>query len=505
MGFDHPVFLAVLTSPVMAAAAWTTIWVATLSQMIGTAIGFAVAPLIMARARAPRAAAFFYLWVFRGTPLLAQILFFYAVLPQTGIRLSVVATGILALSVNEGARMAEVVRSGLLSVPREQREAAAALGLSGVKAFFLVVAPQAMRAILPPLGNNYSYMIKATSLLSVISFSELLRTSQQLAQSTARPLEIYAAAALCYLAIITVVTIAQKALERHLERPYAVPPRGAAQVADRTGGDEAEVRPSSVAEPAHRIVLAAKGLSKRLGATQALDRVDISVARGEVVALLGPSGSGKSTLLRCLNRLETPDAGVVEIEGDPVGFLRGADGRLRLAPERVVDRQRRRMGMVFQRFNLFAHLTALRNVSLGPERLLRETPAAASARALALLARFGLADFADRYPAELSGGQRQRVAIARALAMEPTVLLFDEPTSALDPESVGEVLNALRVLAQSGMTMVVATHEIGFAKAVATRAIIMHGGRIIEEGPATAVLTEPRTARARAFLAQKAR
>ena len=163
------------------------------------------------------------------------------------------------------------------------------------------------------------------------------------------------------------------------------------------------------------------------------------------------------------------------------------------------------MGMVFQRFNLFAHLTALRNVSLGPERLLRETPAAASARALALLARFGLTDFADRYPAELSGGQRQRVAIARALAMEPTVLLFDEPTSALDPESVGEVLNALRVLAQSGMTMVVATHEIGFAKAVATRAIIMHGGRIIEEGPAAAVLTEPRTARARAFLAQKAR
>ena len=185
--WDQAVFWQVLTSPLIVWAAWTTIWVATVSQVFGTLIGLAVAPMMMAKSRAPRFAAFVYLWIFRGTPLLAQILFFYAVLPQMGLRLSVIATGILALGVNEGARMAEVVRGGLLSVAPDQKEAAAALGLRPFKIFMLVVLPQALRAIVPPLGNNYSYMIKATSLLSVISLAELLRMSQQLAQSLARP------------------------------------------------------------------------------------------------------------------------------------------------------------------------------------------------------------------------------------------------------------------------------------------------------------------------------
>src|SRR5580692_5409207 len=202
--WDQPLFLQVLTSTLLLHAAWVTVWVGTAAQAIGTVIGTAVAPMMLAKLRVLRLIAWIYLWIFRGTPLLAQILFFYAVLPQLGLRLDVLSTGLLALGINEGARMAEIVRAGLLSVPTEQREAAASLGLHPLLTFLLVVLPQAIRVIIPPLGNNYSYMLKATSLLSVISFSELLRTSQQLAQSTGRPLEIYVAAALWYLLILTI-------------------------------------------------------------------------------------------------------------------------------------------------------------------------------------------------------------------------------------------------------------------------------------------------------------
>jgi polar amino acid transport system permease protein len=500
--WDAALFLQVLTSPLLVAAAWTTVWVATVAQAAGTAIGVLVAPMMMSRARLPRLVAWLYLWVFRGTPLLAQILFFYAVLPLVGLRFDVVTTGLLALSINEGARMAEIVRGGLLSVPAEQREAATALGLRRVQAFLLVVLPQAARAIVPPLGNNYSYMIKATSLLSVISFAELLRTSQQLAQSTARPLEIYAAAALWYLAIVSVLTLLQRLLERRMARAdtqrrttradASPPDAGRPRVAATLPG------PAGSAPP----LIEARGLVRRLGGTLALDGADLDVRRGEVVVVIGPSGSGKSTLLRCLNHLETPDAGVVRLDGETVGVVAGPDGAMRPRPEAEIDRQRRRLGMVFQRFHLFAHLTVLRNVAIGPERSLGLPRAEAEARARGLLARLGLADKLDARPAALSGGQRQRVAIARALAMEPLALLFDEPTSALDPELVQDVLAAMRGLAAAGTTMVVVTHEIGFARAVADRVVMMEAGRIVEAGPPDRILSAPTDPRTRRFVAQ---
>ena len=496
--WDGTLFLQVLASPLLLGAAWTTIWVATVAQAIGTLIGIAVAPMTMSARRLPRVAAWLYQWIFRGTPLLAQILFFYAVLPILGLRLGVVATGLVALGLNEGARMAEIVRGGLLAVPREQREAGAALGLARWQSFVLVILPQAVRAIVPPLCNNYSYMIKATSLLSVISFAELLRTSQQLAQSTSRPLEIYSAAAIWYLTIISVMTLMQALLERRLARADA---RGPASSRQSAATPAPSAPPPASAIDDRPVVIAARGLVKKLGGIRAVDGVDFAVRRGETVVVIGPSGSGKSTLLRCLNFLEVPDQGDVEICGETIGFHSSDAGVRRLRPDAMIDRQRRRLGMVFQRFNLFEHLTALRNVAIGPERVLGLDRTTAEDRGRRLLERLGVGDKLEALPAELSGGQKQRVAIARALAMEPEALLFDEPTSALDPEIIREFLVVLRDLARDGVTMVVVTHELGFANAAADRLVVMDGGRIIEEGPPREVLSAPRHPRTVSFLA----
>jgi polar amino acid transport system ATP-binding protein len=236
-------------------------------------------------------------------------------------------------------------------------------------------------------------------------------------------------------------------------------------------------------------LLAIRGMRKSFGANLVLDGVDLAVARGETVAIIGPSGSGKSTLLRCVNRLEAPSGGEVFFEGEPV--LAGP--RLRA--------QRARMGMVFQHFNLFAHMTVLGNVMEAPIQVLGLTREAATERARRLLERVGLADKADSLPARLSGGQKQRVAIARCLAMEPQLLLLDEITSALDPELVGEVLQVIRDLAGQGMTMLIVTHEMGFAREVADRVVFMDGGRIVEQGPPEEIRAKPQSPRLRRFLA----
>jgi polar amino acid transport system ATP-binding protein len=236
-------------------------------------------------------------------------------------------------------------------------------------------------------------------------------------------------------------------------------------------------------------VVVARGLAKRWGDVVGLDGVDLDVRRGEVVAVVGPSGGGKSTLLRCLNGLEIPDAGTVEVAGLPVRA--GAPG---------IDAARARIGMVFQAFHLFPHLTVLGNLTLAPT-LVRKTPRdEAESDARSLLARVGLESKIHARPDELSGGQKQRVAIARALAMKPEALLFDEPTSALDPETVGDVLAVMRGLAEGGTTMVVVTHEMSFAKDVASRAVFMDAGRIVEDGPSARLLSSPTSPRLRDFL-----
>jgi polar amino acid transport system permease protein len=499
--FDFHLFASMVVSPLLLAATWTTLWVATVAQGIGIGIGLCIGPMLMARRRLVRGLAWTYSWFFRGTPLLAQILFFYAVLPQLDIRLDVVTTGLLALGLNEGARMGEIVRAGLGAVPKEQSEAAMALGLRRSRTFLLVVLPQAVRVMIPPIGNNYSYMIKATSLLSVIAFAELLRTSQLLAQSLSRPLEVYGAAAVWYLVLVSGWGVIQHAIERRLARgegPSAAP-KTPISAADGDAGPPALVVRSPAASTAP-VVISARRLVKRLGTTYALAGVDLDVHRGEVLVVMGPSGSGKSTLLRALDWLEPPDEGSVAIEGTDIAFRRTLAGKRLPRRAAEVDRQRRRIGMVFQRFNLFPHMTAQDNVAFGLRRLEGVPAGLARAKATALLTRFGLADKAHAFPDSLSGGQRQRVAIARALAMDPVAVLFDEPTSALDPETVREVLDAMAELARSGTTMVVVTHEVGFARRVADRIIFMDRGRIVAEGAPDVLLDDPADPRLRAFL-----
>jgi polar amino acid transport system ATP-binding protein len=245
-------------------------------------------------------------------------------------------------------------------------------------------------------------------------------------------------------------------------------------------------------------ILKVRGLAKSFGADPVLRGVDLDVERGERIAILGASGSGKSTLLRCLNFMELPTAGTVELDGKAIGSARGAARSYR---ESELTAVRQRVGMVFQQFNLFPHMTAVGNVMEGLRTVQRRPKDEARARADKELARVGLADKAETYPAHLSGGQKQRVAIARALALDPELLLFDEPTSALDPELVGEVLGVIRSLADEGRTMLLVTHELGFAYHVATRVIFLADGTIHEQGTPDEILKNPKQERTRAFLA----
>jgi len=250
-------------------------------------------------------------------------------------------------------------------------------------------------------------------------------------------------------------------------------------------------------EPMVRI----QGLRKRFGAKEVLCGIDMEVATGSVMCVIGPSGSGKSTLLACINHLERIDGGQMWVGGELVGY-REHGGRLYELPERKVARMRARIGMVFQHFNLFPHMTVLQNIVEAPIRVKRIPAAQARAKARLLLERVGLSDKGDAFPSQLSGGQQQRVAIARALAMEPQLMLFDEPTSALDPELVGEVLAVMRDLAASGMTMMVVTHELAFAREVGDDLVFMADGLVVERGSPQRVLGDPREARTREFLSR---
>jgi polar amino acid transport system ATP-binding protein len=244
-----------------------------------------------------------------------------------------------------------------------------------------------------------------------------------------------------------------------------------------------------------------EGIYKKFSTNWVLKNVSLEVAAGEVVGIIGPSGSGKSTLLRCINHLETIDAGRLLVDRQLIGYRQQGD-KLFVMSAKEATRQRREIGMVFQKFNLFSHLTALENVIEAPIRVLSKSKDEAVAEAVDLLNQVGLGEKLDSYPSQLSGGQQQRVAIARALAMKPKLMLFDEPTSALDPELVGEVLSVIRNLAEDGMTLVIVTHEIGFAKEVADRVIFMDEGQIVETGSPEQILTNPKEQRTRDFISK---
>jgi polar amino acid transport system ATP-binding protein len=255
------------------------------------------------------------------------------------------------------------------------------------------------------------------------------------------------------------------------------------------------------AEAMSETMVRAEGVHKRFGGTEVLKGISLDVDRGAVMCLLGPSGSGKSTFLRCINHLEKINSGRLAVDGELVGYRERGDKLFELH-DRDVCRKRAEIGMVFQHFNLFPHMTALENVTLAPLRVLKVGREEARSRGTQLLERVGLGEKLNTYPVALSGGQQQRVAIARALAMQPKLMLFDEPTSALDPELVGEVLDVMRGLAKDGMTMIVVTHEIGFAREVADTVVFMDGGVVVESGPPAEVLGAPKHERTKAFLSK---
>jgi polar amino acid transport system permease protein len=514
-------FLHYLSLPYLISGIWFTVEVTALGLAGGLILGLLLAAMQLSRFRLLAAFARGYTVIFRGTPLILQMVFAYDALPHIGLTLSAIGAAGLALSANEAPFIAEMLRAGVLGVDRGQVLAGQALGMTPGLLMRRIIAPQAIRTMIPAFGNETVSALKNSSLASVISVQELTLRSTQLASSTFDFFSIFFASGLIYLLLTTGVSLVQLFVERalDLDRPatqnrltrflpwYRAPmlepdvaqPVTAPQApSDDAASTAAPVKTSradrtrrSASLTSNDVVVDVSGLYKAYTNQPVLAGVDLTVRIGEVVALLGPSGSGKSTLLRCINHLEGWDAGIVKVGGRRMGFRE--DGKP-LSPRALAEeRASVGVGMVFQQFNLFGHLTALENVA-GPLRWVHGlSRAEADRRARELLERVGLSDRADALPRHLSGGQQQRVAIARAIAPNPTVLLLDEPTSALDPELVNEVLEVIRRLAvEDGLTMVISTHQLRFADEVADRVVFLSGGSIIEEGPAHEVLTRPR-------------
>ena len=472
-----------------------------------------------------------YIWLLRSIPLIVLLLvlnnlgYLYATInlgvPFTNIlfaqfdtvqTLSPFAVAVIGLSLNQAAFSSEIIRGGILSVDQGQHEAAAALGLTRWRQGIHIVLPQAMRAILPSGFNELIGLAKATSIVYVLALPELFYTVQVIYRRNLEVIPLLMVATVWYLVIMIVLSSVQYFVEQHFAKgarrdagPTAIDKAlrfFAPRPAETTVAPVIARKPLSLAlgsEGAGEVQV--HGINKSFGNTRVLDDVSVTILPGEVVAIIGPSGAGKSTLLRTINHLERADAGVVSIDGELIGYERRGDVLYELK-EPAIRRRRSVVGMVFQGFNLFPHLTALENIIEAPVSVGDVPRDEAIADARDLLARVGLGDKADAYPRHLSGGQQQRVAIARALALRPKVLLFDEPTSALDPELVGEVLDVIKELAKSGTTLIIVTHEIGFAREVADRVVFMEGGKVLEVGPPERIFNEPSHPRTREFIAK---
>jgi polar amino acid transport system permease protein len=499
--------LGYVSSGFLLDGALTALEIAALAMVSGIMLGLVLALMRLSRLAPVRGSAWFYIWFIRGTPVILQLVFLYDALPLFGIKLDSFTTAVVGFMLNEAAFSAEIIRGGIVSVNRQQSLAAASFGMGRFLTLRRIILPQAMRAILPGMANQTISMIKGTSIASVIFVNELTFRSQQIVGQNFKFFTVFAAAGIIYLIMTSAVAVAQYYLERHFNPEAATRPRADTVPAgdgiaagsptawmDTLQGDPADR--SSRDEP----FVICRNVQKSYGDKEILRGIDLTVRRGEVVVLMGPSGSGKSTLLRLINHLETLDWGEITVDGNYVGYKKAiGDG---LKPIRNVAKARAdaRIGMVFQHFNLFDHLTALENIMEAPIHVHGEATEKMRGLAMNLLRTVGLTSHAGHFPHRLSGGQQQRVAIARALAISPRLMLFDEPTSALDPELVGEVLAVIRRLAEAGMTMIVVTHEVRFAREVADRVIFMDEGHIVEQGPPQDVLDNPQHERTQRFL-----
>jgi polar amino acid transport system permease protein len=520
--------LSYVADPFLLQGAVLAVKIAALAMLGGVVLGLGLALMRLSRLRPVRMSAWVYIWFVRGTPQLLQLVFIYDALPGIGIRFNTFTTAVIGFALNEAAFSAEIIRGGILSVNRNQSLAATAFGMGPFLTLRRIILPQAMRAILPGMANDTISMIKGTSIASVIFVNELTFRSQQIVGQNFKFFVVFAAAGVIYLVMTSAVAGVQGLLEQRFNLEH-----------DRTGSRSMFGRmfnfgllspaPAAATVAAPRATPAGEipawlgalagdfgtqadddapfvvchNVQKSYGAREVLRGIDLTVGRGEVVVVMGPSGSGKSTLLRLVNHLERLDWGEITVDGKHVGYARiGPAANQVLKPVRNLAKARAeaRIGMVFQHFNLFDHLSAIENVIEAPVHVHGQDPAEARTLAVRLLESVGLGKHADSLPHRLSGGQQQRVAIARALAISPRLMLFDEPTSALDPELVGEVLTVMRRLADAGMTMLVVTHEVRFAREVADRVIFMDDGQIVEQGRPDDVLTNPQQERTKRFL-----
>ena len=448
--------------PPLLKAAVVTVEISVVAMALAVVVGLVIV-LVRLYAIAPlRWLAKAYVEVIRDTPLLIQLFLIYYGLPQIGITLPAYVAAILGLGLNYAASESENYRAGIEAIPKGQMEAAHALGMSHWQTLRHIILPQALRLVIPPVTNDFIAMFKDSSIVSVITMVELTKEYGMLAMATYDYIGLGLMTAAIYFALSYPASLFANRLERET-----------------------------------KLMITVENLVKSYNATRVLHGIDHAQQRGEAVVLIGPSGCGKSTFLRCLNQLEIADSGRITIGGVTIagGFSpRNGD-------EREQQRQLRlRAGMVFQSFNLFPHLTVLQNITEGPTVVKGVAFKDAEDRARQLLKKVGLEHRAEAYPAQLSGGQQQRVAIARALAMEPHVMLFDEPTSALDPELRDEVLRVMRQLAEEGMTMIVVTHEMQFARDMADQILFFDGGVVAESGPPEELFTNPKNERTRDFL-----
>ena len=442
-----------------------TIPLTVISFSIALVIATAMAMVQFANIKGLRQIARFYIWIFRGTPLLVQLFVVFYGLPRAGILIDPFPAAVLVFSLNEGAYSAETMRAALEAVPAGQLEAGYCVGMSYLQIMRRIILPQAMRTAFPPLSNSLIAMVKDTSLAANITVTEMFMVTQRIVARTHEPLALYIEVGLIYLLFSTVLTKLQGIGEKKL---------------------------STYQKKGEQAMLEIKGLKKAFGSLEVLKGVDLKVNQGDVVAILGPSGSGKTTMLRCVNFLEHADGGSLIFDGKEYPFHN--------ISKKDIAAIRQKTAFVFQNYNLFLNKTALHNVTEGLIIGRKMPKTRAEEKARAALEKVGMLDRADYYPHQLSGGQQQRVAIARALATDPEIIYFDEPTSALDPELTGEVLGVMRQLAKEGMTMLVVTHEMGFARNVSNKVVFMENGVVVEEGPSKEFFANPREERTRTFL-----
>jgi len=531
--------LGYFTSEFLWAGAVLAVQITLLSLFIGCVLGLGVALARMARNPLLRGGAWFYIWVLRGTPQLLQLVFIFDALPAIGLKFDSFPTAVIAFSLTAAAYTAEIIRGGILSVNPQQAMAASSLGMTGAQTLRRIIMPQALRSILPGLAGFAIILLQMTSVASVIFVNELTFRSQQIVGQTFKFFTVFTAAGMIYLLMTSVISLVQAYLEYRMnpdrDRRTSLPAiflkrLGLGALLQQAPAQTAETAAPIVAKrlsPAERTEIVRDILSKHYSAAplddagpfvdcrkiwksygdrEILRGVYLAVEPGEVVAVLGPSGSGKSTMLRMINHLEPMDMGEIRVGGRYVGYSKGV-GKMVPAAASAIAKARAETGvaMVFQNFNLFANLTVLENITEAPMRVYGVPQTEAEEMARKLLMVVGLSTHADHLPHRLSGGQQQRVAIARALAMRPRLMLFDEPTSALDPELVGEVLAVMRTLAEAGMTMIVVTHEMDFAREVADRVVFFDEGEIVEEGSPAQVIDNPQKARTQAFLRKLSR